>query len=501
MKKKLPEVVYNPVSMFGGIVALTSFLLILAVVFFASFTPDASPYLGIMAFIIFPVILVVGLLLIPIGAKLERNRRAKTENGTTPQSFRLDLGNPQHRRAMGVTVTIIIIFIIATAMGTYQAYEFTESVTFCGEVCHTPMEPEYTAYQNSPHARVTCAECHVGRGATWYARSKLSGMYQVYAASFDLFPRPIPVPIENLRPARETCEQCHWPDKFHGSQERNFVHYLPDEENTEIHFRLLVKTGGGSEENGRAEGIHWHMNIANEIDYIATDKQRQEIAWVRTKDPQGNERIYVNEENPIEPEDVKKYEMRRMDCIDCHNRPTHVFLTPDRAVDNFLFNGRIDRSLPSIKRIAVESLIGELSTKDSALAAIGKRVRTAYAEEYPEVLEERSVDVDSAIAAVKEVYRRNFFPEMKVRWDVYPENIGHLSSPGCFRCHNGTFKSDDGKTISRDCRSCHIIISQGKTGAAEMINPGGLEFEHPEDIDGEWKETSCSECHTGTSQL
>jgi nitrate/TMAO reductase-like tetraheme cytochrome c subunit len=501
MSKRFPSLFYNPISMFGAIVAVVNFVVIIALVLYEVIIGGSSPYAGIVAFIILPAMLILGLLIIPVGMFFERRRRVQAGGEAKPRSYYIDFGKPSHRLASMVFLTGTVIFLLSTAVGSYRAYEFTESLSFCGEVCHSVMAPEFVAYQYSPHARVTCAECHVGTGAGWFVRSKLSGAYQVYATAFDLFPRPIPTPIENLRPARETCEQCHWPDKFHGSQEKTFSHYMVDEENTPWNVRMLIKTGGGSQEAGVAQGIHWHMNIANEIDYIATDDQRLEMAWVRIKDHEGNIREYMNEDNPLEKDSLSQYEMRRMDCIDCHNRPTHIYRSPSKAVNAAFDGGALDPTLPSAKRIAIEALIEEYPTTDSALVAIQAKIEQAYEEEYPEVLETRAPDLRKMIAGVQDVYRRNFFPEMGVRWDVYPDHIGHFTSPGCYRCHNGRFASEDGATISNDCNTCHAIISQGGGVDGQLISPNGMEFKHPVDIEEAWKEMACSECHTGTSQL
>lgn len=501
MKKRFPSLFYNPISMFGAIVAIVNFIVILLLILLDTVTSGLAPYAGIIAFIILPVILILGLIFIPIGMYFERRRRIRLRKEEQLRSFYIDLGKPSHRYATIVFSTGTIIFLLSTAIGSYRAYEFTESVTFCGQICHEVMEPEYTAYQYSPHARVTCAECHVGPGAGWFVRSKLSGTYQVYATTFNLFPRPIPAPIENLRPARETCEECHWPDKYHGSQEKIFAHYMIDEENTKWSIRMLIKTGGGSKEAGIAEGIHWHMNLANEIDYIAIDEQRQIIPWVRVKDHKGNEREYMSEDFQLDSVDFSKYEVRRMDCIDCHNRPTHVYLSPSKAINIAFSAGWINPTLPNAKRIAIESLIEEYPTKDSAMVAIANKIKEFYKSEYPEVLETPNEAVKKMIAAVQEIYRRNFFPEMKVRWDVYPDNIGHFSSPGCYRCHDGLHVSEDGSVISHNCNGCHIIISQGLKSQSQIINLDGLEFQHPVDIDEVWREVVCSDCHTGTSQL
>jgi hypothetical protein len=501
MKRRFPSLLYNPLSMFGGIIAIVNFVAILLLVLLDAITAGLAPYAGIIAFIILPAILILGLIFIPIGMYFEHRRRVRLKGESQPRAFYIDLGKPSHRFATMVFSSGTIIFLLATDVGSYRAYEFTESVTFCGQVFHKVMEPEFVAYQYSPHARVTCAECHVGPGAGWFVRSKLSGAYQVYATTFNLFPKPIPTPIKNLRPARETCEECHWPNKFHGSQERIFDHYMVNEENTKWTIRMLIKTGGGSMEAGIAEGIHWHMNLANEIDYIATDEQRQVIPWVRMKDHEGNVREYISEDNPIDPEDLSKYEMRRMDCIDCHNRPTHIYLSPSKAINYAMSAGRIDRTLPSAKRIAIEALIEEYTSKDSAMVAIAQKIKESYEDEYPEILESRKDDVDKMISEVQEIYRRNFFPEMKVRWDVYPDNIGHFLNAGCYRCHDGRHVSEDGAVISDKCNICHLIISQGTEEQTQVINPDGLEFRHPVDIDEAWREMACSECHTGTSQL
>jgi hypothetical protein len=498
-RKVFPNSVYNPISMFGAVIAIVNFISIILIVLYHSLVGGLAPYVGIVTFIILPSALFMGLLLIPIGMFFEKRRQAR--GGGLARAFYLDLSKPSHRTATMVFTSGTIVFLLATAVGSYRAYEFTESVTFCGQICHTVMEPEFVAYQYSPHARVTCAQCHVGTGAEWYVRSKLSGAYQVYAAAFDLFPRPIPTPIHNLRPARETCEQCHWPDKFHGSQAKRFDHYMVDEENTPWPITMLIKTGGGSVEEGIAEGIHWHMNIANAIDYIATDEQRQDIAWVRIKDYEGNIREYVSEDNPIAPEEFGNYEIRRMDCIDCHNRPTHVYRSPSRAVNQALSSGRIDRALPSAKRIAIETLIEEYTTKDSALTAISVKIKEAYQEEYPDILDTKEQAIEKMIIAVQEIYRQNFFPEMGVKWDIYPDNIGHFLSPGCYRCHDSRHVSEDGTAISSDCVNCHIILSQGSAPDSSVIDPNGMEFKHPVDIGEAWKEMACSECHTGTSQL
>ena len=353
------------------------------------------------------------------------------------------------------------------------------------------MSPEYTAYQNSPHARVTCVQCHIGSGAGWYVQSKLSGAYQVYATIANNYPKPIPTPIENLRPAQETCEQCHWPQKFFGNAERVNYHFMSDETNRPWTIRLLMKIGGGDAEHGRVGGIHWHMNIANRIEYIHTDSARQEIPWVRQTSPDGTVTVFQSESDSLSPAQMDSAEIRTMDCIDCHNRPSHIYNAPARAVNVAMSTGRISTTLPSIKKIAVELLTAEYDSTSHALAAIAEGLAAQYAD-YAD-----TAAVRQAVAAVQRIYQTNFFPEMKVNWRAYPNNLGHTIFPGCYRCHDGKHRSEDGRVISHECSSCHIIIGQGTGTEAEAISPQGLEFQHPVDIGDMWKTVNCAVCHTG----
>ena len=234
---------------------------------------------------------------------------------------------------------------MVSAAGSYKAYEFTESGSFCGQLCHTVMSPEYTAYQLSPHARVACAECHVGAGATWFVKSKLSGSRQVFAAVFNTFPRPIPTPVHNLRPAQETCEQCHWPKKFYGGQLKVFTHYANDEKNTMRQVRMMIKTGGGDPATGAPEGIHWHMNIGNKIDYVAADEKRQVIPYIHVEDLQGRvTEYYAKDSTPQQRSDrqgaTPPHGLRRLP------QPSHAHLRSAGSVGRSVACWRAASTLP-----------------------------------------------------------------------------------------------------------------------------------------------------------
>ncbi len=497
---KLPRVVHNRVSYVGAAIAGLALILFVFLFVLHSLTGAAqAPYAGLVIFIFLPAILIFGLALIPLGMVLEWRRVRRTGVRSMPRFPVLDLNDASQRNAVAIFAVGSILLLFLSTFGGFQAYEATESVSFCGRLCHSVMAPEYTTYVNSPHARVRCVDCHVGPGANWYVKSKLSGSYQVYAVLFDKYPRPIPVPITSLRPAQQTCEQCHWPKQFFGGQQKKLVHFLPDEKNTRWEISLLIKTGGGSPATGLAEGIHWHMNIANRVEYIATDPQQQQIPWVRITDVRtGKSTVYASTEDPLSAEQIAKATVHRMDCMDCHNRPTHIFRSPSYSVNLALETGAIDVSLPFIKKEGVELLAAKYESKGAAEKAIADGLTKFYAEKYPEVAQKRANVIAQAVDELQRIYSENFFPYMKVRWDVYADNIGHLMYAGCYRCHDGTHQSADGKVIPKKCTTCHTIMAQGSPpNVAFATGPDGLEFQHPEDIGGVWQQMNCDQCHTG----
>lgn len=498
--KRLPDIFYNWWSVVGAFLAVVSFSVILLLLLIDFFVQGTTLYLGLLTFMVLPGFLVAGLVLIALGALIERRRRERGVVSTFPRQLHVDLENPSHRNAVVIWTIGTAIFLLGTAVGTYKAYQTTESVVFCGELCHTVMSPEFTAYQVSPHANVSCAECHIGSGAEWFVKAKLSGLHQVYAVLADTYEKPIPTPIENLRPARETCEHCHWPEKFFGGRKDVIPHFLSDEENTPYPISLLLNIGGGGGSEGHAEGIHWHVAKSHHMEYIATDHDRKDIVWVRLTRDDGSVVEYTMGGEPLEAEVKTAHAPRSVDCLDCHNRPSHNYGSPIKIVNQAMHLGKIDVTLPYIKREAVTVLDQEYETTPDALAAIDTHVRGFYQEEYPDLLKERSGAVTQSIEAIQKVYQENFFPEMKVTWKAYPDHIGHSEFLGCFRCHGSELETAEGETISKDCNLCHTILSQGVKEQA-ALHPGGLTFRHPIDIDGAELEANCTECHEGGAEL
>jgi nitrate/TMAO reductase-like tetraheme cytochrome c subunit len=481
----------NWVSLAGVALAIVSLANIFLFVFIDAIATKASPYIGILAYMVAPGFLVLGLLLMLVDVMIERRKKV------APTEFypRLDLNDPGQRSAVISFTTFLVVFVVVSTAGSYKAYEFTESVSFCGQLCHTVMSPEYTAYQLSPHARVACADCHVGPGATWFVKSKLSGSRQVFAAIFNTFPRPIPSPVKNLRPAQETCEQCHWPKKFYGGQLKVFSHYANDEKNTLRQVRMLIKTGGGDPATGAPEGIHWHMNIANKIDFVAADEKHQIIPYVRVEDQQGRVTEYYAKDSTLSKDQIAKAERHHMDCVACHNRPTHIYVPPDQAVDQSLLARRLDVSLPFLKQQSVTVLTATYATTDAAMHGIASGLQGFYESKYPDVAKTKQLEIRNAVTEVQQIFKRTTFPEMKLNWQTHPNNLGHYYYNGCFRCHDGQHVSADGKVVSKDCNQCHTLMSETE-GVAAATAQAAPTFKHPVDI-GDLTQVSCADCHTG----
>jgi nitrate/TMAO reductase-like tetraheme cytochrome c subunit len=415
------------------------------------------PYVGILIFLILPGMFVLGLLLIPAGILLRRKKLSGA--GELPIAYpEIDLRVPVVRSGLlfiGVaTVLNVLIFTFAS----YQGVAYMDTTTFCGQTCHTVMQPEFSAYQNSPHARVNCVECHIGPGAGWFVKSKLSGVRQVFAVTFKTYSTPIPSPVKYLRPARETCEQCHWPQRFSGDKFIAKTDYRDDEKNTAETTVLVLKIGGRTWQG--SVGIHGrHLDEGSRIRYVSTDEHRQVIPVVYYTDDKGKTVEYVSTDIKVSKEQLEKSEKRVMDCIDCHNRPTHAFELPESAVDLRITRGLVGAELPFIKKKAVELLKVNYPDRETAQKEIVEGITSYYHSTYPDVYNMKRALVEQSAENVARIYMQNVFPDMKVTWGVHPNNLGHNDYPGCFRCHDGTHTSADGQTITNDCSACHNLLA------------------------------------------
>lgn len=497
-KMKLPRSYYNLLSFIGSAIAAVSFFMIGYLFIVGFFFEESNSYLGLFTYIILPVFFVFGLILIPIGMLIDHRKAKKSKKEYLEKSWPiLDFNKSKNRNAFTIFGIGTLFFLFLTGLGSYEAFHYSESVKFCGTLCHEVMEPEYVAYQNSPHAKIACVECHVGSGASWYMRSKLSGLRQVYAVLTDNFNRPIETPLENLRPAQETCEQCHWPQKFYSRQLRHEKHFLTDSANTEWNISLQMKIGPSHSAYGLSEGIHWHINPDIIIEYIPESKERIKIPWIKyTNTATGEITVYKDNYKPLEDSIIADAQPKAMDCMDCHNRPSHHYYTPAQFIDQAIATNDIASDLPYIKRLTMEILSAKYTNTDTALITIENFITDYYKNEYPELFTNRKAEIAKAVSSIQDQFNLNIFPEMAVSWDSYADHIGHKTYDGCFRCHDDNHVSESGKIISKDCDLCHTIVLQGsKENETYAAINSSLEFVHPENIDEMWKEGNCSECH------
>ena len=430
-----------------------------------------NPYIGILAYLTIPAPFFLGLFMIPMGIWLKRRREGRT--GIRPiDTGGLRWSNPELRRLVYfVGITTVANIAIASQLS-YGAVNYMDSVTFCGQTCHTVMQPEYMAYQNSPHSRVECVKCHIGPGASWFVRSKLSGVGQVFAVLLNTYPRPIPTPVHNLRPARETCEGCHWPQKYGEDRLRVITKFAADETNTPSKTVLLMKIGGGN--NGI--GIHGtHLGPGVQIHYYS-DESRQNISVVQYQTPDGKSVEYAAPD--AKPD--RSAPPRLMDCMDCHNRPSHTYDLPEKAVDREMTAGLISPTLPFAKKKAVEILKTSYGSREDAARRIPAAFAAYYQQAYPAVWSQRQADVKASGNQVLAIYDRNIFPAMNVTWGKYPNNIGHEDFPGCWRCHDSSHTAKSGAAITQDCSACHNILAQDEKDPKVLKDLGVTEARAPE---------------------
>ncbi len=452
-RKFLVSITRSIISLSGTALALSSLVLMLSLFVLEQFGLEGGPYLGILTYIILPMIFVFGLILIPIGALLWRRKMSRLAEGESiPLMPIFDLNVPKTRYGLLIFLAATMFNIIILSTATYKGLEVMESVEFCGMACHAVMEPEHTAHQRSPHSRVKCAECHIGPGADWFVKSKLDGAWQLVAVALDIYPRPILTPLHDLRPARDTCEQCHWPTKFVGDKLSVRKSYDDDEQNTELTTALLLRVGGA--EGTGSSGIHWHVDPNVSIRY-RSDETREDIYEVEYTDQEGSITVFSDRKAPEEGGI-----WRTMDCVDCHNRPSHIFQPPEKEIDRAISAGLIDRALPFVKREGLRIIDAEYDSHEAARVAISDQLTQFYAENYPQDAEQNADAVLAAAGALGDIYSVNVFPQMKVWWNTYPNHIGHEQSSGCMRCHKKSMRTPDRVAISRDCDTCHVLLAE-----------------------------------------
>jgi hypothetical protein len=497
MRQKLPKVFSNPVSLTGLIIAVFNIGFIVFLSVAEAFSKRAHPYADLVIWLLLPALVLFGAVLIIIGIKRER-RREREGASVERRLLVIDFNDPIHRKTAILLLTAFLLLSLLYAFAGYKAYEFTESETFCGKMCHQVMGPEFRSHAYSVHAEIACVDCHVGPGARYFLLSKLKGTRQLFDVLAGRYPRPIPTPVADLRPSQDVCENCHGPQYQINQRLESRTYFLSDKKNTRKTINLLLRMGRVEMTAEHPPKMHWHSSTTEEIVYAATDRMRTVIPWMRVKRLDGKERVYRSTDVEMTDAELNQADKRKMDCVDCHNRPGHPYRPPDVVVNALLAFRRVEPALPEVKSVAVKALDAEYGSTEEARQRIEASVKEFYRTRYPAFAQKNEGAITGAIKALQSAYERNYDPHMKVSWKNYPDNQGHRFSPGCFRCHDGKHRSDDGAVLSRDCGLCHLLIERvgdAGTGGQERALFQVMKNPHPVDIGNSWKEMLCHECH------
>jgi len=457
----------NWVGSLGVALTTTAFVLFLFIEVLRLLGIVTSSYIGLVSYLALPALFVLGLILIPVGWGILRRATGKTTQELLDERFdpsELETG-ALGSRIVRMIFLLTLVNILFLGAGTARMLHFMETPKFCGTACHGVMEPEWTTYQASPHAHVRCVDCHVGEGAGALIDSKINGLKQMISATFDLYERPIPTPVHQLRPARETCEHCHWPDKFYGDRLLESVRYGFDEASTPLYTTLSLKVGSGK--GDRRGEIHWHVAESNAVRYASVNDEREEILWVESRQADGTWKRFERRGRTAGAHD----KVRTMDCVDCHNRATHVYEDPERAVDERMAAGEIPTDIPYIKARALAALTGNYADETAAMRGIEATLSGWYRAEYPRRTAEFAAGLDRAVASLRAAWKRNVHPHMNVTWGAYPSHLGHDDGGGCFRCHNPDLVSPTGESIPDDCTLCHSILAEESPHPFQFLLP------------------------------
>jgi len=447
----------NPISLAGGAITTAAGVTMIGYWLVELFgRPNDNPYLGIIFFLILPALFIGGLLLIPVGVFV-RHRKLQLAGQIPAQYPKIDLNDRIFRHGLDIVLVATIVNLLVVSMASYRGAAYMDSPQFCGQSCHV-MHPEYAAYRISAHSHVACVECHIGSGASSYFAAKVNGTKQLVEVAFDRYPTPIPSPVTSLRPARDICEGCHTPARFIGEKLLVKSTFADDEKNTETQTVLVLHLGG-RDSLSHLTGIHGiHLG---HIEYIATDPTRTTIPWVQKRNEDGSETVFAASATGGA---VPQGERRVMDCIDCHNRAAHTFVTAEDALNRAMAEGAVSPDLPWVHKEGLELLKANYASEEEAKAKIPAQLADFYRAQHPEVLPAKEALVKAAGEQLAILYSQNVFPYMKVNWGTHPNHIGHMSYPGCFRCHDGDHAAKNGTSITQDCAACHnlLVVDEAK---------------------------------------
>lgn len=500
MKQGPPRILSNSLSLIGLFIVAFNVFLIIFLSIIDAFSAGNHPYADLIIWIFLPVIILFGVVLIIVGVRLER--RKELEGGPAERRFPvINFNDPKHRKKGLVLLTSLLLLSLLYAFSGYKFYEFSESTTFCTS-CHSVMGHETRSHRYSVHAKLSCTECHVGPGAKYYFVTHLRGAKEAISLMLNRYSRPLHTPIKDLRPSQDICENCHGPKYQLNQRLESRTYYLSDKENSRKAINLLLKMGKAEIALDKPPKMHWHSSTTEEILYATQDPKRIDIPWIRVKRLDGKVRVYRSTESKFSDEEVTKAGTRRMDCMDCHNRSGHPTNPPALVLNAMLANGIIDPGLPEIKHLAVQTLEATYASRDEATKGIDTAIRDFYRKAYPAVAKDKETAIASASKALQGAYDRNYDAYMKVSWRHYGNNQGHVFTPGCFRCHDGKHRSEDGAVLSRDCNLCHLLVEStpGKDNTGnEQAMLRVMKYPHPADIGDLWKQMPCTKCHGSSS--
>lgn len=428
-----------------------------------------NAYIGLITYLLFPALFIIGLVLIPIGWYKYRKMRGLSTKQLLAEKFSRD---DVQARSFGsrIFLTILVFTLINVAFITaagMRMLHFMDQAHFCGTACHTVMNPEWVTYQQSPHARVKCVECHVGEGVGALIDSKINGTRQMILAAFHAYNTPIPTPVHQLRPARETCEKCHWPEKFYGRKIRTHVQYQPDSLSSPLYNTLILKIDTGSKDE--KAGIHWHIGAQNTVRFTSVDDEQEQMITVEVLQQDSSWKSYSNKRLANRQVAFKK--TRTMDCVDCHNRATHIYQDAEKAVDELIRSGKIDRSLPYIKQQALAALTGNYPSQEAAMQGIEQHLNSFYVRQNPALAQQQQPQWATAIAELQNNYNRNIHHQMKIEWGSYPSHLNHANGGGCFRCHSQDMQAEDGSFIHNECTLCHSFLAYEEQQPFRYLTP------------------------------
>ena len=428
-----------------------------------------SSKVGLIYYMLFPALFVVGLAMAIYGwQQFKKSSKMSAADLLVAQfgeeDCKSDFVGSRLFRTVGIVTILSLVFLSVISV---RMFSFMDRAEFCGNACHSVMSPEWATYQQSPHARVACVECHVGEGTGALIDSKLNGLWQMVSVTFDILERPIPTPVHQLRPARETCEKCHWPDRFYGQRLKTIARYQYDSSSTALYTSLSLKVDAGTSE--ARSGIHWHIAEENEVRYASVDDERKQIIWAEVRRADGSYHRYASNDESVISKDASS--VRSVDCVDCHNRATHIYELPDRAIDERIQRGILDRSLPFLKREALHAISHDYQSREAAMAGIANHMNGFYQRQYPKVARSRLMTIDSVVTVLQSIYNRNIHPAMNIEWGAYASYLGHVGNGGCFRCHNSHMVDEVGETIPFDCAMCHSILSNDHDDPFRYLRP------------------------------